>query len=57
MLEALHATGLDTARASVGRALPPLVGRQRADGSFGVMAQQERALIALRALRWAAPDL
>ncbi len=56
MLEALHATGLDDARTAVGRALPALVGRQRADGSFGVMAQQERALIALRALRWAAPD-
>jgi Arc/MetJ family transcription regulator len=52
MLEALHATGLEAARAAVGRALPALVERQRADGTFGAMAQQERALIALRAFRW-----
>ena len=57
MLEALRATGLDPARAAASRALPALVERQRADGSFGAMAQQERALIALRAMLWAAPDL
>jgi Arc/MetJ family transcription regulator len=55
-LEALHATGLEAARAAVGRALPALVERQRADGTFGAMAQQERALIALRAFRWANPE-
>ena len=52
-LEALHATGLEAARTAVGRALPALAERQRADGTFGAMAQQERALIALRAFRWA----
>lgn len=57
LLEALQATGLDAARAAAGRALPPLVERQRVDGSFGAMAQQERALIALRAMLWAAPDV
>lgn len=56
-LEALQATGLDAARTAVRRALPPLVERQRADGSFGTMAQQERALIALRAILWADPDV
>ena len=55
-LEALHATGLEAARTAVGRALPALAERQRADGTFGVMAQQERALIALRAFRWADPE-
>jgi len=55
-LEALHATGLEAARIAVGRALPALAERQRADGTFGVMAQQERALIALRAFRWANPE-
>jgi hypothetical protein len=54
-LEALHATGLEAARTAVGRALPALPERQRADGTFGTMAQQERALIALRAFRWADP--
>jgi hypothetical protein len=55
-LDALHATGLEAARVAVGRALPALVERQRADGTFGVMAQQERALIALRAFQWADPE-
>jgi Arc/MetJ family transcription regulator len=55
-LEALHATGLEAARTAVGRALPALAERQRADGTFGAMAQQERALIALRAFRWADPQ-
>jgi hypothetical protein len=56
-LEALHATGLEVARTAVGRALPALAERQRADGTFGAMAQQERALIALRAIRWANPEV
>ena len=55
-LEALHATGLEAARTAVARALPALAERQRADGTFGAMAQQERALIALRAFRWAGPE-
>jgi hypothetical protein len=52
-LDALAATGLPAARAAVRHAVPALEQRQRADGSFGVTAQQERALIGLRALRWA----
>jgi hypothetical protein len=52
ILEALHAAGTDGARAAVRRALPALASRQRPDGSFGSTAQQERALIALRALCW-----
>ena len=55
-LEALHVTGLEAARTAVGRALPALAERQRADGTFGMMAQQERALIALRAFWWADPS-
>ena len=55
-LEALHATGLEAARVAIARALPALAERQRADGTFGAMAQQERALIAVRALRWADPE-
>jgi hypothetical protein len=51
-LDALIATGLPAARAAVRQAVPALEERQRADGSFGATAQQERALIALRALRW-----
>ena len=52
-IEALVATDLPAARAAVRRAVPALEERQRADGSFGATAQQERALIGLRALRWA----
>jgi hypothetical protein len=51
-LEALIATGLPEARESVRRAAPALRERQRADGTFGGTAQQERALIGLRALLW-----
>jgi hypothetical protein len=51
-LEALVAIGSEQARATVSSALPALLARQRADGSFGSTAQQERALIALRALLW-----
>jgi hypothetical protein len=53
-VEALQAAGTPVARATVRRAIPALEERQRADGSFGATAQQERALIALRALKWAA---
>jgi hypothetical protein len=52
-LEALMATQLPEARESVRRTVPALAERQRADGTFGGTAQQERALIGLRALLWA----
>lgn len=52
-LEALRALGTGEARAAVRQAVPALLSRQRADGSFGSTAQQERALIALRSLIWA----
>jgi hypothetical protein len=52
-LEALLALGTPEALAAVRRATPPLLARQRLDGSFGSTAQQERAWIALRALIWA----
>jgi Arc/MetJ family transcription regulator len=55
-LEALRALGTPEAHAAVRRAVPTLVTRQRIDGSFGTTAQQERALIALRALIWAEQD-
>jgi hypothetical protein len=51
-LEALMATDLPVARAAVRRAGSALTARQRADGTFGGTAQQERALIGLRALLW-----
>jgi hypothetical protein len=52
-IEALIASGLPSARAAVRRAVPALEERQRADGSFGATAQQERALIGVRAGLWA----
>lgn len=52
-LEALLALGTAEAHAAVKRAIPSLLSRQRLDGSFGTTAQQERALVALRALIWA----
>ena len=51
-LETLQALGSAEAHAAVRRAVPALLARQRIDGSFGATAQQERALIALRALLW-----
>jgi hypothetical protein len=51
-IEALLAVGSAETREAVRRAVPALLARQRADGSFGSTAQQERALIALRALIW-----
>ncbi len=51
-LEALMATDLSEARTAVRRAGTALTARQRADGTFGGTAQQERALIGLRALLW-----
>jgi hypothetical protein len=56
-LEALLAIGTKGAQATVRRAVPALLARQRIDGSFGSTAQQERALIALRALIWAEKEL
>jgi hypothetical protein len=53
VLEVLRATDDPTALAAVRRAVPALVARQRQDGTFGSTAQQERALIALRAFHWA----
>jgi hypothetical protein len=55
-LEALLAIGTPQARGVIGRAIPALLARQRSDGSFGSSAQQERTLIALRALIWAEPE-
>jgi hypothetical protein len=52
-VEALLAIGTAEARTVLRRAVPALLARQRTDGSFGATAQQERALIALRALIWA----
>jgi hypothetical protein len=56
-LEALLALGTKEAHAAVRRAVPALLARQRIDGSFGFTAQQERALIALRALIWAEKEM
>jgi hypothetical protein len=52
-VETLLALRTPDAHAAVRRAIPALLSRQRPDGSFGSTAQQERALIALRALIWA----
>lgn len=54
-VEALTVAGTPAARAAVRHAAGALEERQRADGSFGPTAQQERALIGLRALLWVAP--
>ncbi|HWB41320.1 MAG TPA: hypothetical protein VG500_08685 [Gemmatimonadales bacterium] len=54
VLDALQAAGTVEAQVTVRRASTALGSRQRADGTFGSMAQQERALIGLRALLWAA---
>jgi hypothetical protein len=53
VLDALLAAGTLEAQVTVRRAATALTGRQRTDGTFGTMAQQERALIGLRALLWA----
>lgn len=49
-LEALLAANTPPARKAVARAVPALLALQRKDGSFGPTAQEERALIAVRAL-------
>ena len=53
VLESLRTTGHEAAHAAVRRAAPALAARQRSDGTFGGTAQEERALIAVRALCWA----
>ena len=49
-LDALNRCTLPAARPVLRRAIPALLQRQREDGSFGSVAQDERALIGLRAL-------
>jgi hypothetical protein len=49
-LEALLGAETPAAIAAIGRAAPALAAGVRADGTFGPVAQQERALIGLRAL-------
>jgi hypothetical protein len=51
-IETLLAIGTPEAQLLLRQLLPTLLSRQRADGSFGSTAQQERSLIALRALIW-----
>lgn len=53
ILEMLRAVGSAEALRAVRRAWPALETRQRPDGTFGVTARQERALIGLRAALWA----
>ena len=53
VVDALLAAGTLEAQVTVRRAATALSARQRTDGTFGTMAQQERALIGLRALLWA----
>lgn len=51
-LNGLVSAGTMEARAAVRKAVPGILKRQRPDGSFGTTAQEERALVALRALLW-----
>jgi hypothetical protein len=52
VVDALLAAGTLEAQVMVRRAATSLAARQRTDGTFGTVAQQERALIGLRALLW-----
>lgn len=54
VIDALQAAGTLDAQVTVRRATTALMARQRSDGTFGTTAQQERALIGLRAFVWAA---
>jgi len=58
ILDGLLLAGIRTARAVVVKAVPALIARQQADGSFetGAVAHEERALIGLRALQIALED-
>jgi hypothetical protein len=49
-LEALMVEGSERALGAVRKAIPSLLAGQRRDGTFGALARQERALIALEAL-------
>jgi hypothetical protein len=53
VVDALRAAGTPDAQVTVRRSATALMARQRADGTFGTTAQQERALLGLRALLWA----
>jgi hypothetical protein len=53
VVDALLAAHTLEAQVTVRRAATALAARQRTDGTFGTVAQQERALIGLRALLWA----
>ena len=53
VIDALLAAGTLEAQVTVRRAATALAARQRTDGTFGTVAQQERGLIGLRALLWA----
>ncbi|HEX2218875.1 MAG TPA: hypothetical protein VHG35_08725 [Gemmatimonadales bacterium] len=53
VIDALLAAGTPDAQVTVRRAATALTARQRNDGTFGTTAQEERALVALRALLWA----
>lgn len=53
VIDALVAAGTLKAKLAVCQAVPALLERQRPDGGFGTTAQEERALIGLRALVWA----
>lgn len=54
-LESLLVANTPPAKKAIARAVPALIAMQRKDGSFGASAQEERALIGLRAMTgWAA---
>jgi hypothetical protein len=50
-LESLLVVNSPAARKAIARAAPVLIAQQRKDGAFGPTAQEERALIGVRALR------
>jgi hypothetical protein len=52
VVDALLAAGTLEAQVTVRRSATALAARQRTDGTFGTVSQQERALIGLRALLW-----
>lgn len=56
ILDALLVAGIRPARAVVVKTVPALVERQRPDGSFDATANEERALIGMRALQVAMED-
>jgi hypothetical protein len=56
VLDGLLVAGIRPARAVVVKAVPALLARQRADGAFDTPANEERALIAMRALQVALED-